>query len=103
MSKPLVVTIPHRLGKDEAVRRLKSGLGNARANFGHVLSVQEEVWTGDHLQFRISALGQAANGSIDVAENDVTLEVYLPWLLAMLAEKIQPLIRKEGTLLLEKK
>jgi hypothetical protein len=103
MSKPLVVTIPHRLGKDEAVRRLKSGLGDARTRFGHLLAVQEETWTGDHLQFRISALGQAANGNIDVAESQVTLEVYLPWLLAMLAEKIQPLIRKEGTLLLEKK
>jgi len=27
----------------------------------------------------------------------------LPWLLAKVAETIQPLIRKEGTLLLEKK
>jgi hypothetical protein len=33
----------------------------------------------------------------------VRLEVMLPWLLAKVAETIQPLIRKEGTLLLEKK
>jgi hypothetical protein len=26
MSEPLVVSIPHRLGKDEALRRLKTGL-----------------------------------------------------------------------------
>jgi hypothetical protein len=103
MSKPLVVTIRHRLGKDEAVRRLKSGLGNARTNFGHLFAVQQETWTGDHLQFSVSAIGQSASGSIDVAESHVTLEVYLPWVLAMLAEKIQPLIRKEGTLLLDKK
>ncbi len=43
------------------------------------------------------------NGSIDVAEDYVRLEVFLPWLLAMLAETLQPLIRKEGSLLLEKK
>ncbi len=30
-------------------------------------------------------------------------EIVLPWLLAKLAEKIQPLIRREGTLLLDKK
>ena len=36
MSKPLVVSIPHRLGKDEAVCRLQNGLGNAQANFGHL-------------------------------------------------------------------
>jgi hypothetical protein len=31
------------------------------------------------------------------------LQVYLPWLLAKIAEAVQPLIRKEGTLLLENK
>ena len=45
---------------------------------------------------------QVASGSIDVAEDYVRLEVFLPWLLAKLAETLQPLIRKEGTLLLEK-
>jgi hypothetical protein len=103
MSKPLVVSIPHRLGKDEAVRRLKSGLGNVRTNYGHVLAVQDETWTGDHLQFRVSALGQAVSGSIDVMEDQVNLVVVLPWLLAKLAAAIQPLVRKEGVLMLEKK
>ena len=102
MSKPLIVSIPHRLGKDEAVRRLKNGLGTASANFGHVFKVEEQNWTGPHLQYRIRA-GQVASGSIDVAEDYVRLEVFLPWLLAKLAEALQPLIRKEGTLLLEKK
>ncbi len=103
MSKPLLVSIPHRLGKEEALRRLKSGLGSVRANFGHLFVVQEETWTDDHLQFRVSTLGQTVSGSIDVAEDLVNLEVVLPWLLAMLAEKLQPLIRKEGSLMLEKK
>ena len=48
-------------------------------------------------------LGQTASGSIDVAEDHVRLEVLLSWLLAKLLGTIQPLIRKEGTLLLEKK
>lgn len=103
MSKPFVVSIPHRLGKDEAVRRLKAGLSSVRANYSHLFSVQEEVWTDDRLQFRISALGQSASGTIDVAENEVHLQVFLPWLLARLGAAIQPLVRKEGTLLLEKK
>ncbi len=103
MSKPLVVSIPHRLGKAEALRRLKGGLANVGNHFGHVLNVQEQTWTEDHLQFRVSALGQVANGAIDVAEDHVRLEVFLPWLLATLAETLQPLIRREGTLMLEKK
>jgi hypothetical protein len=103
MSKPLVVTIPHHLGKEEAVRRLKSGLGTVRSNWNHVFAIQEETWSGDHLQFQVSALGQAASGSIDVLDDHVNLVVFLPWLLAKLAAAIQPLVRKEGTLMLEKK
>jgi hypothetical protein len=103
MPKPLIVSIPHRLGKDEAVRRLKSGLASAQAGYSHLFTVQEEIWTGDHLQFRVSALGQAASGTIDVLEDQVNLAVYLPWLLAKVAAAVQPLVRKEGTLLLEKK
>jgi hypothetical protein len=103
MSKPFVVSIPHRLGKQEALRRLQTGLGGAKTNFSHLFSVQEEIWTGDHLQFRISALAQVVSGSIDVAEDHVHLELFLPWLLAKFAERIQPLIRREGTSMLEKK
>jgi Putative polyhydroxyalkanoic acid system protein (PHA_gran_rgn) len=103
MSKPLVVSIPHRLGKEEAMRRLKSGLAGIRTDFAHVFTVSEETWNQDHLRFRIIALAQAVSGSIDVTEDNVHLEISLPWLLAKLAETLQPLIRREGTLMLEKK
>jgi hypothetical protein len=103
MSKPLVLSISHSLGKAEAARRLKAGLAGVSANFHQVLAVQEEVWTGDHLQFRVSALGQTASGTIDVADDHVRLEVALPWLLARLVEKLQPVIARQGALMLEKK
>ena len=103
MTAPLVVSIPHRLGKQEAVRRLKTGLGQARTGFSHLMSVDEEVWNGDSLTFRLRALGQSASGTIEVQEDHLRLEVALPWLLAKLSERLIPAIRKEGTLLLEKK
>ncbi len=68
-----------------------------------MLAVQAEVWTGDDLAFRVSALGQVASGIINVAQDHVRLEVVLPWLLAQLVEKMEPLIQKQGTLMLEKK
>jgi hypothetical protein len=103
MSKPLIVSIPHRLGKEEALRRLKAGLGSASAKFGHLFSVQEEIWTGDHLQFRVCTLGQVISDSIWVAGDHARLEVLLPWPPAKLAATLQPLIHREGTMLLEKK
>jgi hypothetical protein len=98
MTAPLVVSIPHRLGKVEAARRLKAGLGQARTGFNHLMSIDEEVWSGDSLTFRLRALGQSASGTIEVLEDHLRLEVALPWLLAKLSERLIPAIRKEGTL-----
>src|SRR5664279_5683104 len=89
MSEPLVVTIPHRLGRDEALRRIKAGLSRAKTEFAWLLSLEEEVWTGDRLTFRAAALGQRASGFVDVYESSVRLEVTLPWLLARFAEAVQ--------------
>jgi hypothetical protein len=101
MSAPLVVSIPHRLGREEAARRLKSGLGRAAASIP-VMQVEEERWEGDRMNFRIRALGQVATGLVDVGEDQVRVEVALPWLLQRFAEMAQATIRKRGQLLLTK-
>ncbi|MCK1421918.1 polyhydroxyalkanoic acid system family protein [Bradyrhizobium sp. 180] len=101
MAEPLVVSIPHRLGRDEAVRRLKTGLGRAAASIP-VMQVEEERWSGDCMNFRIRALGQIATGKVDVAEDHVRVEVVLPRLLQRFAEMAQGAIRKRGQLLLTK-
>ena len=62
--EPLVVSIPHHLGKEEALRRLKTGLAEVGTSFGHLFSVREQIWTGDHLRFQVSAIGQSASGSM---------------------------------------
>ena len=103
MSAPLVVEIPHRLGKEEAVRRLKGGIGKASSQYGNMVQVHEEIWSGDRLSFRVEALRQMVSGTVDVREENVRIEVMLPWLLARLASGIQAAIRKSGALLLEKK
>ena len=103
MSKPLIVTIPHSLGKEEAIRRLQNGLGQAHAQFDGKIAHVEDTWTGEHLDFRLVALGQAVTGAIDVADDNVRLEVQLPWVLAIFAEQAKGLIEKQGTLMLEKK
>jgi hypothetical protein len=102
MAAPLVVSIPHRLGRDEATRRLKAGLTRAATSVP-VLHVDEERWEGNRMIFRIRALGQAASGHIDVADDHVRLEVTLPWLLQRFAEVAQIAIRERGNLLLTKR
>jgi hypothetical protein len=68
VSEPLVVKLPHKLGKEEALRRIKPALGKASSSFP-MLVVEEEAWSGDRMTFRVRALRQAAAGSDDVKEH----------------------------------
>jgi len=101
MTKPLVVSIPHSLGREEAMRRLKTGLSRAASSVP-VLSVDEERWEDNRMIFRVRALGQAAAGHVDVADDHVQVEVMLPWLLQRFAEAAQAAIRSRGNRLLTK-
>ncbi len=103
MTKPLVVSIPHQLGRTEAKRRLVTGIVQLKETYGNRIAVLDDKWTGDRLDFRVSALGQGVTGMIEVAEDKVTLAVELPWVLAVLADKAKALIEKKGQLLLEHK
>ena len=102
MSRPVVVTIPHRLSRQEAVKRLKAGFSNVRSSFGQGFVVVKDEWAGDHLDFRASLLGQTTTGSVDVADDNVRLEVQLPWMLSLLTNKAKALVQKQGQLMLDK-
>ncbi|HWM32587.1 MAG TPA: polyhydroxyalkanoic acid synthase, partial [Methyloceanibacter sp.] len=64
MSQPVIVTIPHKLGKAEAKRRLQAGFTNVRSTFGEKFVVLEDAWAGEHLDFRASLLGQTTTGTV---------------------------------------
>ena len=103
MSDPLTVIVGHRLGRVEAVRRLKEGFARTQGQLGQLIAIEQDPWEGDMLRFRMRALGQVAVGTIEVLEDALRIEVSLPWLLAKAAKRLLPLLRKEATLLLEKK
>jgi hypothetical protein len=103
MSTPLTVSVPHRLGKEEAVRRLKGGMSQMATRLGALITVEQEVWEGDTLTFQMRGFGQSASGTIAVFEDSVRIDVMLPWLLAKLGERLLPALKKETTLLLENK
>ena len=103
MIDTVTVTIEHRLGRVEAVRRLKEGFARAHGQLGAMIAIEQESWQGDTLRFRMRALGQTAAGSIEVLEEALRIEVSLPTLLAKAAKRFLPILRREAALLLEKK
>ena len=103
MSETVTVIVGHRLGKVEAARRLRERLADARGRLGSMIAIEQESWEGDTLRFRMRALGQSAEATIDVLDDALRIEVSLPWLLAKAAKRFLPMLRKEAGLLLEKK
>lgn len=103
MSQTVSVVIGHSLGKAEAVARLKDGFARTHGQLGSMITLDEETWQGDTLRFRMRALGQAATGSVEVLEDALRIELSLPVLLAQAAKWLLPTLRKQATLLLEKK
>ena len=61
-----MITIGHKLGKEEALRRVRPALSKASESFP-VLKVAEELWSGDRLDFRVRALGRVAAGNVQSA------------------------------------
>jgi hypothetical protein len=106
VSRPVTVSIPHKLGRDEARRRLEEGFGRLRRQMtGGMVSMLtcHERWEGDRLHFEAGALGQKITGRLDVSEDSVRIELDLPEILAALAERIAGKLKDEGRKLLEQR
>jgi hypothetical protein len=106
VGKPVTVNIPHNLGKDEARRRLEAGFGNVKnqlaGGIGGMLTLQER-WEGDKLHLSGGALGQKVTGRLEVLADSVRIELDLPEMLALVADRIAGTLKREGQKLLDRK
>jgi putative polyhydroxyalkanoate system protein len=100
MSQPIEVDLPHKLGKDEARRRIANNVhkleqhipGGARVDSG---------WAGDQLNLDVHAMGDSVKATIDVDETKVRVRVLLPGMLSFFGAPIQAMLQKKGNLLLD--
>src|SRR5262245_40705156 len=101
MDPVVVVTIPHRHGKAEALPPAKAGLAQARPRYAAQLKVAEEGWEENRLRFRVAVLGQSLTGAIDIGDDSVRTEVKLTWLMGHQVKAAEALIEREGRAMLE--
>src|SRR3712207_5797216 len=102
-SKPVSVIVPHQLGKLEAKNRLQRGMNQLPSQLLGMGTSVESQWTGDRMDFRMGIMNQTVTGRIDVLEDAVHIEVDLPWVLALMAEKMKAHIGQSAKLMLVKK
>lgn len=103
MTTPLTVSIPHQLGRVEARRRIDAGFAKMLHGLPGGSGQRSQRWEGDRLVFSVGALAQTVNGSIDVGDAAVTIEIQLPGVLGLIASGFRSRLQKAGQLLLEKK
>lgn len=103
MSQAISVTLPHELGRAEARRRIDEGFADVSRRLGVGAGMLSKSWQGDRLNFALSAVGQSLSGLVEVEERLVRIELTLPGLLGVIADKVRGRLQREGQLLLDKK
>lgn len=102
MSGPISVDLPHRLGAEEAKRRISSNMGSLTGHLPAGAQVSS-AWEGDCLKLDVGVLGQEISAGIDVRESVVRVTVMLPPALAFFGKAIEAGLRHSGPALLESK
>lgn len=76
------MSIPHKLGREEALRRVKDKADFLQKTYGAQASQSDQEWKDNVLTFTIQAMGMRVPGSVTVDEAEVRLAADLP-LMAM--------------------
>ena len=104
MERPVDVELPHKLGRDEARRRIGDNIHKLRDHIPGGAAQVASQWNGDQLSLDITAMGQTVAALIDVEEAKVRCRVMLPGMLAFFAKPIEAALNAKGRdLLLEDK
>lgn len=100
MGQTVSVDVPHKLGAQEAERRVRDGFGMLQEKLGDRLSSLHVVWGEGRADLTITAMGQTAQGALEFLPEAVRVSLELPWFLAALGEKIVgKLAQKTGEVL----
>jgi hypothetical protein len=96
----LTLEVPHSLGLEEAMRRLKDKFDAARAEHqGRVSNLREE-WRDNILSFAFQAMGMAVSGTLAVEPSQVKMNAELPFAATFFKGAIEQRLRQEVTVLL---
>jgi len=104
MQRPIDVDLPHKLGREEAHRRIAGNIHKLERHIPGGTSRVESHWSGDTLNLVVHAMGQAVEARIDVQESNVHCRIMLPGMLSLFAAPIEAMLKQRGNdLLLEDK
>jgi hypothetical protein len=96
------MNVPHELGRDEALLRLKSLLGDMKQQYGDKVTDLQENWTDAGGTFSFKAMGFKLSGTLDVTDTEMRLDGDLPWAAKPFQGTVEATIRERAERLLKK-
>ena len=96
----LSLDFPHKLGQEEAIRRLRDKFEFVRNLYHDRVSGLQEQWNGGTYSFGFKIVGMSIAGTITVTDDSVKTATDLPLAAMIFKKPIEERVRKElGTLL----
>ena len=95
------INVPHELGKDDALTRIKDILVQAKAQYGDKLSDLQENWTDDGGTFSFKAMGFKISGAMTVTDSNVEIVGDYPFAALPFKGTIESTLRERAERLLQ--
>jgi len=83
------VSVPHGLGKEQAMEKLKDFMPKIRERYQSQVSNLEESWAENVLNFGFTTFGFPIKGALTVEPGEVKLDGDLPFAAMMFKGKIE--------------
>ena len=94
------VVVPHQLGSDEALERIKGILGKAKEQYGDRITDLQENWTSTGGTFSFKAMGFKISGTLAVTDSDVEIVGEYPFAAIPFKGTIETMLRERAERLL---
>ena len=91
----MTIRVEHRLSKEAAKQRLEELIQHSGEEYNKDIQSLAVDWIDYRAHVRLQAKGYSTAGNLEVGDNAVELDFYLPFLLQVFGKKIKSLIQQK--------
>lgn len=94
------IIIQHQLSKGEALKRIKTLLGETKSRFADKFNSLNERWEDNECDFSFYAMGFSVSGKISVDSPEIKIQGKIPFAAIPFRGKIESAIKEQAEKLL---
>jgi putative polyhydroxyalkanoate system protein len=91
----VTIAVPHAVGKEQAVERVKGMMNQIKEKYKAQVSNLTDEWSGDTLNFGFTTYGFNIKGALAVEDSQVKLDGDLPFAAMMFKGRIEQEVRDQ--------